>query len=362
MEFNCVKSQFLDSLLITQRAVSSKVVIPAMSGILTIVDKNVSLLATDLELSIKTVLDAKIKTPGQAILPAKYLTDIIRNISSKEIDLSINDDLANIQGGKANFKINTLHFDEFPETMPSDLESIGFIQSGLLKKGVSYVIKASAKDESRPVLSGLLLKIEGNNIEFASTDSYRLATYKDTLEQAYESNIELIIPSKAMDEIIRIIGNTEIKIEIEASNSHVRFNIGNVQVVSRLIDGQYPPYNQLIPNEFNHSIEINVEDLMASIKRIASIAVQNPIKFNFDKGLLRITASNQGIGEAEDILEVKYEGEPQEIAFNPNYLLDGLAVVEENTAILSLNEPVKPVLLKSNNNNFNYIIMPVRVS
>lgn len=362
MQFNCVKSQLLESLLTVQRAVSSKIVIPAMSGILIIADKDVSLFATDLELSIKTVLNADIQTPGKVILPAKYLTEIVRNIQSEDISITVSDEIANIKGGKANFKINTLHFDEFPDTAPEELETIGFIQSGLFKKAVSYVIRASAKDESRPVLSGVLLKMEEYNIELASTDSYRLAVYKDIIEQPQSSNIELIIPGKVMDEIIKIMGNVEIKIEIEANNSHVKFTIGNVQVVSRLIDGQYPPYQQLIPNEFNHSIEVNIADLIASIKRIASIAAQNPLKFNFDKNSLKITATNQGIGEAEDILDIQYDGETQEIAFNSNYLLDGLTVIEEDTATLNLNEPVKPVLLRSNKENFNYIIMPVRVS
>lgn len=362
MEFICGKNQLLESLLVTQKAVSSKVVIPAMSGILFEVGKNLSLVATDLELSIKTSLEANIKQQGSAILPARYLTDIIRNMNSENIHITVTDQLANIKGGKANFNINTLHVEEFPEAIPSDLESVGYMQSASLKRGVSYVIKASAKDESRPVLSGVLLKLEDKNLEFATTDSYRLAVYKETMESGQEKNLQLIIPSKTMDEVVKIIGNNELKIEIEASESHIKFNVGNVQVVSRLIDGQYPAYGQLIPSEFIHSIKINVNELMASVRRISSIAGQNPIKFNFEDNNLLLTASNQGIGEAEDTLEIQYKGEAQTIAFNPNYLLDGLSVIEQGEALINLNEPNKPVLLKTESENFDYIIMPVRVS
>lgn len=364
MEFIVKKDHFLSLIQITQKAISSKSVVPSMSGILFDVNKVINMRATDLELLVDSSIEAQIKKTGKVILPAKLLIDIVKNLDGDSVFISTQDSVACISSGNAEFKVNTVYADDFPENTISDLDDIGSIQGMVIKRGITHVIKAAAKDESRPILTGIFLRVVENTIEFAATDSYRLAVYKDSLDKNLDKNIELIIPNRILDEILKIADDS-MKLNISCSGSHVKFNIGTIQVISRLIDGQYPPYSQLIPDKFKYSIKINSNELMNSVRRIMSVAVNNPIKITFDKNFLTISVVNQGIGEAVDKIKIKFSGETFVTAFNSNYLLDGIQACNCDEVIINLNEQNKPVLLKPDKQegfDFSYIIMPVRVN
>lgn len=375
LKFTTKRNGFLDIIQTTQRAVSSKSVIPVMSGILFNVNKVVNLQATDLEMSINSTHEADIEEPGNVVLPARLLLDVIKNFNEGDIFIQTHNSVIFIRSGNAEFKLNTLPSDDFPEIKPlqASKESIS-VEGDMIKDGIIRVIKAVARDESRPILTGIYIKINNNDIEFATTDSYRLAVYKSTSQRVDKpknpkSNIQsltssMVVPYRVMDELIKII-NGNIKIDIEYDENNIRFSIGGTQLISRLIDGNYPPYNQLIPNEFKHSIKVNTSELSNSIRRMVSVAGNNPIKMVIDKDTLTVSAINQGIGEALDKIKVKFTGEPYTIAFNSNYLLDGIQACGCDEITLNLNEQNRPVLLKpakEESFDFSYIIMPVRVN
>lgn len=364
MEFIVQKENFLSTIQTVQKAVSSKSVIPSMSGILFDVNKNINMQATDLELTINSSVEAKIKKTGKAVLPARLLMDIVKNLDGDSVFMGVQDSVACISSGNAEFKLNTLYADDFPENITPDLEDIGSIQGDVIKHGIAHVIKAVARDESRPILTGVFLKITDNNVEFAATDSYRLAVDKGSLDKNLNKNIELIIPNRVLDEILKITDDNT-KLDLSCSDSHIKFNIGMVQILSRLIDGQYPSYSQLIPNKFKNSINISSTELMNSVRRVMSVAVNNPVKITINKNLFMVSATNQGIGEAVDKINIKFDGEPYITAFNPNYLLDGIQACDCDEIVININEQNKPVLLnpgKQEGPDFGYIIMPVRVN
>lgn len=363
MKFKCVKDELLKHLSLNQRTVSIRSIVPELQGILfKVKDKNLTLQSTDQELSFFTNLGVDAEMDGSCILPARYIFEIVKNLTSKNSEFELKENQINIKNNTTSYSLNIIPGDSFPNIVPDDLSEIAVMDGKILNEAVGYVYKSTARDESRPVLTGVFIDFKKNDLELASTDSFRLSVYKT--KQKNKNEISLIVPSRALDELTKTVTLfNEPKVVIETNNSYIVFNVGDVKLISRLIDGVYPDYKQLLPDKFNITIEFSKTEILDALKRVQIVSGSNPIKLNIIKNKLEIEGYSQGIGKASEKVNIKYDGKSITAAFNGIYLIEGIQNISDENFLFNINDPSKPALINSEKDkNYSYIVMPVRLS
>lgn len=376
MEFECLKSDLLNAIQITQKAISNKNIIPVLSGILLQTKENKLFLdASNLEMSIKNSFEINNKENGSTVVPARIFFDIVKNLPESNIKLKYNDEKKQLtlNCNNSEFNVNCFIMSDFPQILEEETKKEIIIESEKIIKSVNKVIKAVSKDESRQVLTGIFMKINNDEIEMVSTDSYRLAVYKEKINKSDENldatvgiNIEIILPTKILDELVKILSSEKAeKTSIKFMENQVIFKFKNICIFSRIIEGQFPNYNQLIPENNKINLRINRQELIDVIKRVSLFSQgNNPIKLFLKDKKITVSAVSQDLGEAVEYIEIEGDNIEEElnIAFNSQYLLDGLQVLEDENIIFEINDSLKPALIKSENDkNYLYLIMPVRI-
>jgi len=355
------QSIFAERLQIVQKAVSNRTTLPILSGIyVEAISDNLTLYATDLEIAIKTSAKAQIKKEGQIVLPAKLITEIVKNLPEAKVELvsNENENTLQIKSQQSTFNLNTLAPDDYPH-FPDTEDTASFkILKKDFDKAVRQVINSASKDESRPILTGALINIEKEKIKIVATDSYRLALKE--ISSKNSSATQAIIPHRALDEASKI----ECKdIKITLSPNQAVFYLNDTTIVSRLINGQYPNYSQLFPQKFETTIVSNKDELLSAVKRVSILSLNNtPLKINTSSGKLKISAETADYGSANEEIMATTKGKDIEIAFNAKYLIDGLLGIDGENAVLELVDPLQPGILKSDEKGFNYLLMPIRLS
>lgn len=364
MNFKCVKSDLLDGIQIVQRAISSKTTLPILSGILFDLKKDKLILsATDLEISIKS--DVKVKTlkEGSLVVPAKLIENIIRYLPESTIEIRLQDKKNQIQilCEQTEFFINTVFSTDFPKIPELEAEVDYKIKTKELIDGAKKVIRATSKDETRLIFTGVLLKIKENLLNLVATDSYRLAAWEAEGPEETKNEIEIIIPARALEELIKIISiKSASEIRISLAGNQIMFALDDVCLISRLIEGQFPDYKKLLPQEYEIELSLERQTFADAIKRISLLAQGNlPLKIDLSRGQTDILAETQEIGQAKESLRVDYQGKEIQISFNPQYLLDGLNSTSEEMIRFKLIDALKPGLIETP--HFQYLIMPVRM-
>ncbi|MDI6689966.1 MAG: DNA polymerase III subunit beta [Actinomycetota bacterium] len=397
MRIRTAKSNFLEAVQTASRAVSARSTLPILSGIFLRTsygsekqENKLLLCSTDLEISIKCEVDVTVQSPGSIVIPARLLNDIIRNLPEATIEMYLDSsNQLNIICGKSKFLIRVLSpedFPRFPEIIPKD----GFTtEPGILLNVIRQVIKSVSRDETRPVLTGVLVNIEGNKLKMVATDGYRLAVRVAETGFPYGSDdaenkkkLDVIIPARTLEELTKIISSHQDEVSevgIEATENQIIFNLNlsteaatdrKITLISRLIEGQFPNYQQLLPEGYELRLEIERDQFINALRRVSLLAQNNPVKLKIDDEQMKISAITYDVGEAMEEIEVKpclptgrNSGGGMEIAFNPQFLLDGLVSVGEEKIAFEMTSPIKPALLKpSGPENFLYLIMPVRLS
>lgn len=369
MKIQTTRSELLDLILFSSKAISPKTSTFILSGVLLEVDKELNVYSTDLETSIKSTMDVKIDEKGKAVVPAKILINILKNLEESKITLELNKETnqVHITSEKAEFNLNTLSLEEYPAFPEVKINDPIKLKMDDFKKLISKVGRAASQDESRAILTGTLMEIEDGKLTLVATDSYRLATIKQKLD-IKDKKIQIVVPAKILDSIIKN-DFKKIDLEIILEESQIVFilkkeeKIKNI-LVSRLLSGKFPEYKQLIPEEMKHNILIDKEKLLEVVKRISSISQDNiPIKIIIEEGKITAAMDIKEIGSSSEDFEAAYGEERIEIAFNPFFLIDGITMMDGKNIILSIEEPLKPILLKSEKDkNILYLLMPVRVS
>jgi DNA polymerase III subunit beta len=249
--------------------------------------------------------------------------------------------------------------EDFPRLPPTDV-SLHTISATALLGTIEKVARAASRDESRPVLTGILVRFEGDRLVMAATDSYRLAV-KETELAGTGVDLDAIIPARALQELARLAAGAE-DVQLGVHENHVIFGAGDVWLTSRRIDGQFPNYRQLLPETFEAEITTPREPLLQVIRRAGVLAQRNaPLRLRFAEGELAVSAQTQDVGEGHETLPVDYAGEPLEIGFNPDFLRDGLEAVSDDAVQLKLINPLRPGLIVSPDESFWYLIMPIRL-
>jgi DNA polymerase III subunit beta len=350
-------------LQLVSRAASSRGTVQVLGGVgIRAADGVLELEATDMELSLRTTVPATVEGEGAVVVPAKLLGDIVRLLPAGPVTLSHRpeDGVASVESGSYASRLNVFAVEDFPR-LPSVDVPLQEIDAAALLDTVQRVSRAASRDESRPVLTGILAQFEGAKLTMAATDSYRMSVKETQLESA-GPELEAIIPARALDELTRVAAGAE-KVQLGVNENHVIFGAGDAWLTTRRIDGQFPNVAQLRPESFEVELELDRAELLDAVRRAAVMAQRNaPLRLRFAEGELTISAQSQDVGETRESLAVRYAGEPLEIGFNAEFLREGLESVTADEVKLELINPLRPGLLSAEGDSFWYLIMPIRLA
>jgi DNA polymerase III subunit beta len=368
MKLSISRDTLLTALQVVGRAVSSRAAVASLGGVkLTATAGELTLSATDTELGLTmTVSEVAVEEEGTLLLPGRLFGDVVRNLPSGEVSLALRPEQRDVEltAGSARFHLRTLPAEDFPR-LPEFEGEAARLPAGPLAETIDRVARAASRDEVRPILTGVLLHAEDATLTMVATDSYRLSVKHTELERALPEPIEANVPARALRELARIIaqeGPDEVSISL-ARNQAV-FQAASVVLFSRLIEGQFPSWRQLIPESFEHEVRLPRTELVEVARRVSQLAQRNaPLRFAFAEGELTVAAETPEVGDASEALPAPYSGDPLEIAFNPQFLIEGLESVEGDELAIKLSSPLRPGLLQPvGREDFSYLVMPIRLN
>ena len=378
MRVVCNTETFGRKLQLVSRGVSARSTIQLLGGILLEAEgETLKLSATDMEISIQTSSPAEVQEEGRVVIPARIFNDIVRSLPDGQFILEHDgsEGTVRLAAGENEYRIRTYAADDYPQ-LPEFAEEGTFRMPGeSLVETVEKVSRSYSRDETRPVLTGILISFEDSRVRMVTTDSYRLSIKETELATtAFEGSREAIIPARAMQEVSRIFGSEgEDDVEVALGENQALFRIGDVLFGTRLIDGNFPEYRRLLPTTFEREISVSREDLISTLRRVNLFAQRQtppvPVSLSFSEGSVEVIVRNGEVGEAHERLEATSEDEFL-ISFNPSYLLDGVLAIDTEKVVFKFNEPLKPGLIvpgASEENgdadgepDFLYLIMPMR--
>ncbi|WP_411847676.1 DNA polymerase III subunit beta [Roseibacillus persicicus] len=364
MKFRIAKEAFLDGLQQVQHVVSTRTTLPILSNVLIEAkDNQLRLTTTDLDVGVSGSVEAEVLKEGATTLPAKRLVSIIRELPSAEIEISIDSkNVANITSGPSFFKIIGLPNDEFPPLPDFDDAKEYRIPQIMFKEGLKKTAYAISTDETRYVLNGIFISFKEGKMTLVATDGRRLAMVENELEFPATHETEIIVPTKAIQELARLT-SLEGDVIVKLQSNQISFAIGDSIIVSKLIEGNYPNYRQVIPGEKKERLDLNRESFFETVRRVSLLSSEksNSVKLVFGPDNLDVTANSPEIGEAKESMAVKYSGPTFAIAFNPDFLMAPLRNLEEEELHLDLIDEMSPGVLRAAG-NFLYVLMPMRVT
>lgn len=369
MKFTANKESLLTAVTCALKGISGNSRLPILSGILlNAQDGALELQATDLEISIQHKIPALIEEPGQTVVPGKVFLNIIKDLPDAAVKCSLESNLLKIQCERSRFKLHTMDPRDFEDFPRYELERSVELPVDILSTMVSKVIKAASTDKTRAILNGVLLSLENNTIRLVATDSYRLAVADSKVEtSSIDELFELIIPSQVLKDVLSLPHTNE-KIMLGEADNQIVFISGHTVYVSRKIEGNFPKYRQLLPQEITTRVRMNALELTQALRRVSIMATNSsPVKFTVqaDQNNVTLFSATPDQGGAEEYFPAEIEGENIEIAFNHRYVLDGFADYksEDDIIELELQSSLKPGVFKSYGViDYLYLVMPVRMS
>jgi DNA polymerase III subunit beta len=358
------RDELIRQISIVSRAASPRTTVQVLAGILLQGEAGkLHLAATDMELSLRTSLDASVDTEGAVVVPGKLLVDLARLLPGDEVAVEHRqgEGVVEIVSGAATYRIHTYNAEDFPRLPEPTSTEMASIDAEALLETAAKVSRAASRDESRPVLTGILVRFEGDNLIMAATDSYRLAV-KETSMSTPGPELDAIVPARALLELGRIAqGATELQLGVQ--ENQVLFASDGILLTTRRIEGQFPNYRQLLPETFEHELALPREELLEVVRRVAVMAQRNaPLRLRFAEGELTVSAQTQDVGEARETMPAAFAGDPLDIGFNPEFLRDGIESAEGDEVRLKLISPLRPAVLQGAADDFSYLIMPIRLA
>ncbi len=369
MNLTISKEQIINGLQAVQNVVSTRTTLPILSNVLLRAENDrLELTATDLDVTISCGVEAKVKKPGASTVPVKKLFGIVRELTNSEIDIEVDDkNLCSIRSGSSFYKINGLSADEFPPLQKFKEDKKVVLPQETLKAMMKKTSFAISTDESRYVLNGIFLSLKEHKMTMVATDGRRLALVDEELDVAPQNHGEFIVPAKTVNELNRLLQDRG-EVEIRYAENQASFTLkdekqSSVLIITKLIEGNYPNYRQVIPAETKERVPLVREDFLHALRRaeIMTSEKSNSVKLSFGKNKLEITANSPEVGEAKETLAVNYKGPDMAIAFNPKYIIDPLNALANDEVFVELIDELSPGVLKING-PFLYVVMPMRLS
>jgi DNA polymerase-3 subunit beta len=363
MKITCQRDELVQRLAVVSRAVSSRATVQILSGILLRSSGGeLELAATDMELSLRTTLAAQIEGEGAIVVPGRRLVDLAKLLPSEEVELEHRpeESVVHVTSGSASYTLHTYNADDFPRLPEVDAVGTFAVDREALLDTINRVARSASRDESRPVLTGILARFEPGKLVMAATDSYRLSV-KETALTGSVPELEAIIPARALQELARIAQSGD-EIDLGVHENQVVFSSDGITMTTRRIDGQFPNYRQLLPESFEHELALPRVELLDVVRRAAvMIERTSPLQLRFAEGELTVMARTHEVGESKESLPAPYTGEPLEIGFNADFLRDGLDSVIGDEVRFKLISPLRPAVLQGENDDFTYLVMPIRL-
>lgn len=322
---------------------------------------------TDLDLTVRTRLSTEVEAEGEVVVPARLLTDIVRALPPGEVSLQVTDDEVQISSARAQFSVRTLPVADFP-TLPQPTGDSVNVPAGDLARAFRQVVPAASSDDARPILTGVLMAARGDGLRLVATDSYRLALRDLPEAQVLEQGQQVLVPSRALEELGRILDASK-DVAMRLGEREVTFEVGDdtqsAQVTCRLIAGDFPSYEPLIPDSHDNRLEVERTALLEAARRLRLLArdTNAPLRMEMRDNSIELTVISQDVGSASEEVDATYDGTPTTVAFNPDYLIEGLDAAGGDTVELVRLDALKPAVLRTpGRGEFLYLLMPVRVS
>jgi len=320
-----------------------------------------------MDVGLRVPLEAQVTREGTVVLPARLMLDVVRSLPANQVSLELRSAEQDVElvAGNATFHIRVLRGDDFPPFPEPDPESAVELPAEAFVATALKVAGSASRDETRPVLTGILVSASDRELRMVATDSYRLSVKETTLETPLSSGFEVNVPARALQELARLVTHAgDEPLSVSVRQNQVLFTIGRVILSSRLIDGQFPNYRQLLPESFEHELRLAGAEFTEVVRRISLLAQKNaPLRLSFAAGELTVSAQTPDVGEASESLPVAFQGEPLEIGFNPEFLRAGLEAIDEGDVLLKLISPLRPGLIEAaDESRFRYLIMPIRLN
>ena len=364
LRVTCPREELTRALGIVSRGVSTRTTVQILAGILLRASEGkLELAATDMELSLRTSVEAQIEAEGSVVVPGRLLLELARLLPDAEVAIEhkLEEAVVEVRSGSATYRLHTYNAEDFPRLPEAEAAERHEVDRETLLETVARVSRSASRDESRPVLTGVLMRFEPGKLVMAATDSYRLSV-KETPTEGAVPELEAIVPARALGELGRIAQAGE-QIELGVHENQVVFSTGDALLTTRRIDGQFPNYKQLVPDAFDHELELPREELLDVVRRVSVMAQRNsPLRLRFADGELAVSAQTPDVGEARESLPAAYTGEPLEIGFNAELLRDGIESVAGEQARMKLISPLRPAVLQGEADDFLYLIMPIRLA
>lgn len=367
MKFKCKKTDIVQALSIVMKAVSPKPQTPILSGIYIKAENNqIILQATDYQLGIICNIPAEVNIAGSAVLAGRYAQEIIRRLPGEEVDIeySAEEKMIYIKSNRSRFSILSMEAEDYPTVTKFEGQHNFQISDVTLRDLIVYTSFACSTDEARPVFTGCLMDLQEEKVTMVATNTHRMAIKSDRLED-FHGNQRMIIPGKLLNELSKVLQSDMPRtVNISCSTTQISFEVDNVYISSRLIDGKYPDYARAVPLDFKTNITMQTEEIRGIIDRVALISRTNDynvVTLEFSNGMVKISSMNPEIGNGEEYGTAVIDGEDIRIAFNADYLNDALKLIKEQEFTLSMNGPLSSAAIRTASDPyFTYIVTPVR--
>lgn len=368
MKLQASAQELLAQLQTVSRVASTRSAVQALSGVQVVAEGGtVELRATDMEVGLRVPLQAAIVREGTAVLPARLTLDVVRALPASDVTLELRatEQDVEIVSGSATFHIRTLRGEDFPPFPDAAGDAVVTVPAQAFVGTVGKVARSASRDETRPILTGILVSASDRELRMVATDSYRLSVKETPLDADLDGSFEANVPARALQELARIAQQAEADaLRATRRANQIVFEVGGMVLTSRLIEGQFPNYRQLLPETYEHELRLETREVTDVVRRISLLAQRNaPLRLGFREGELTVSAQTPDVGEARETVPVPFAGEPFEIGFNPEFLRDGLESVDADDLVLKLISPLRPGLIEAGDGSgFLYLIMPIRLN
>src|SRR5581483_8950331 len=350
----CERDELAQKLAVVSRGVSTRTAVQILGGILLrAAGGRVELASTDMELSLRTTLEARVDGEGSVVVPGRLLVDLSRLLPGSEVSLEHREEenVLHVRCGAAEYRLNTFGAEDFPRLPDPELAQTSTVDADVLLETLASVGRAVSRDEARPVLTGILVRFGDGKLVMAATDSYRLA-YRETAVEGPVPDLEAIVPARALEELRRLATGGG-SLELGVQENQVVFGVDGTWLTTRRIEGQFPKFDELRPKEFKHEVTLPREELLDVVRRTAVMAHRNsPLRLRFAEGEVTVWTQTQDVGEARESLPLRFEGEPLEIGFNADFLRDGIESASGDELRLRLIDPLRPGLIQGPADDF----------
>lgn len=364
MKFRSERDVLVEALGTAARAAATRGgALPALSGVrMEVADGTLHLAGSDLDLTVQVHIPVAGIEPGVCVIPARLATEIVRAVEPGAVMVAVEGAEAIISAGRSQFAVRVLPAEEFLR-LPEPAAEAVTLDAGELARALHQVVRAASHDDARPILTGVLLAAEGEGLRLVATDSYRLALCDLPGTSLLAEGQHVLVPSRALGELVRVLSGAD-QVRLRLGADEASFEVGSVRVTTRLIEGEFPNYRQLIPTSYPNRLVVGKEPLLDAARRVKLLAREaTPVRLALRPDGIELTAITQDVGQAREDVDGKYEGTEMVVAFNPEFLIDGVEATAGDQVVLETLDALKPATIRSTESpEFLYLLMPVRVS